>query len=306
MDTSVGARLAVCMLIFVAGMVVVYANFRLLAFLALRRPVSPRTKIIWPLLLVLMAFCIVDAVRLEPNWLRVTRHTIESSKLPSGSRIRIVQISDIHLESFGPREKRMIELTKRQKPDIIVLTGDQTYLDDPHVLGQLTKVTAQLADIAPVYAIEGNWDFAESMLAVHKGGAKLLSDWTVANTGGGARVAMCCLPWNGGSLSRPPKRADSLCRIVLCHMPEQFPAMARQKVDLMLAGHTHGGQVRLPIFGALLPDRRLVGRYQAGMYRIGDSRLYVSRGIGMEGGHAPRIRFWCRPELPVIDVTSLK
>ncbi len=304
MDTSVGVRLTVCLFLFAVGMAVVYANFRLVAFLALGRRVSRRTKIIWPLLLALMTFCMVDAIRIEPNWLQVTHHTIKSPRLASGASIRIVQISDIHLESFGPRERRMIELTKRQKPDIIVLTGDQTYLDDPQVLRQLTQVTSRLTCIAPVYAIEGNWDSAESMLAVHEGGAKLLSDWTVAKGRGGARVAMCCLPWNEGSLSPPTREADSLYKIVLCHMPEQFPTVARQNVDLILAGHTHGGQVRLPLFGALLPDRALVGRYQAGMYRIGDSRLYVNRGIGMEGGSAPRVRFCCRPEITVIDLVG--
>ena len=172
-------------------------------------------------------------------------------------------------------------------------------------LRQLTLIAMRLARIAPVCAIEGNWDTPNDMAALRRGGARLLSDWTALQGRNGARVVLGQAPWNSNGVSSPPEWTKSLYKVVLCHSPEVFLGIDKRRVDLMLAGHTHGGQVRLPIFGALLPDRRLVGRYQAGMYSIGDSLLYVSRGVGMEGGPSPQVRFWCRPEIAVIDIVGM-
>ena len=73
-------------------------------------------------------------------------------------------------------------------------------------------------------------------------------------------------------------------------------------VDLQLSGHTHGGQVRLPLYGALLTLSAMGKRFEAGLYRLGEMALYVNRGLGMEGGAAPRVRFLCRPEITVFDL----
>jgi predicted MPP superfamily phosphohydrolase len=73
-------------------------------------------------------------------------------------------------------------------------------------------------------------------------------------------------------------------------------------VDLFLAGHTHGGQWRLPGFGAILTSSRFWKRYEGGAYREGGTQLYVSRGIGMEGFGAPRARFFCPPEVVAISL----
>ena len=73
------------------------------------------------------------------------------------------------------------------------------------------------------------------------------------------------------------------------------------RVDLFCAGHVHGGQVGLPLYGALVTLSRHGKRYEAGLYQAGPMRMYVSRGIGMEGGSAPRVRFCSRPEIAVIE-----
>ena len=88
------------------------------------------------------------------------------------------------------------------------------------------------------------------------------------------------------------------------HYPDEIYEAAKHGVDLYLAGHTHGGQVALPLYGALVTLSRYGKRFEAGLYHVGETALYVSRGIGMEGGTAPRVRFWARPEIAVIDLVA--
>lgn len=306
MNTSEGARLVVLGVLFVAAWVVVYANLRLLTFAILRRKVNRVGRIVWPLLGLALVLSIVDAFCIEPQWIQLTRHTIATPKLPPGSRLRIVQIADLHLERLGAREIQVMDLTAQAKPDIIVLTGDQSVVKDARAQRELTRVAMRLAEIAPTYAIDGNWDMPADMIALLKGGAVLLGNWTTAKCRGGGEVALGRVSWLEDEVPEPPREVDPLFKVALCHMPHLFDSAAERKIDLMLVGHTHGGQVRLPVFGALLPDRGLVGKYQAGLYRKGQSRLYVSRGVGMEGGSAPRVRFCCRPEVAVFDIVGRK
>jgi hypothetical protein len=93
--------------------------------------------------------------------------------------------------------------------------------------------------------------------------------------------------------SAPP----GVYRVLLYHTPDLMPQAAALGVDLYLAGHTHGGQWRLPGFGAILTSSRCWKRYEAGHYQDGNTHLYVSRGLGMEGFGAPRARFFCPPEV---------
>jgi predicted MPP superfamily phosphohydrolase len=84
--------------------------------------------------------------------------------------------------------------------------------------------------------------------------------------------------------------------------PDVIPASLRGKVDLLCAGHVHGGQVALPWYGALVTLSKYGKQYEAGLYRVAGMAMYVSRGLGMEGGSMPRIRFFARPELAIIEI----
>jgi predicted MPP superfamily phosphohydrolase len=92
--------------------------------------------------------------------------------------------------------------------------------------------------------------------------------------------------------------------LLLYHLPDLMPQAAHLGVDLFLAGHTHGGQWRVPGFGAILTSSRYWKRYEAGRYREGRTHLYVSRGLGLEGFGAPRARFFCPPEIVLITITG--
>ena len=91
-------------------------------------------------------------------------------------------------------------------------------------------------------------------------------------------------------------------RILLYHSPELMPEANAGNIDLYLCGHTHGGQIRLPFYGALLTSSQLGKQYEMGHYQAGRTHLYVSRGIGLEGLSAPRVRFLCPPEITLITL----
>jgi len=89
--------------------------------------------------------------------------------------------------------------------------------------------------------------------------------------------------------------------LLLYHSPDLIEGAAAHEIDLYLAGHTHGGQIRLPLFGALFTASTYGKRYEMGRYQMGDTTLYVSRGLGMEGMGAPRARFLCPPEVVLVE-----
>lgn len=305
MDTSESTRTIVLFALLWLGITVTVFNGRLLLRTVLRRKNSTLGKIIWPTLGFLMVLCVVDALYIEPSFVTATHHTIQTTKLPPGARVRIVQLSDLHLEEFGKRERRMLLQTAEARPDVVVLTGDYRNEDTSVTEEALDKIAKQLSAIAPTYAIHGNWDSSEEMNILRRSGVVPLDKWIMVKGSKGGRLALGQVEWSTQEVTQTPTaNMKQLYQVLLNHMPlsHLVASAERNGVDLMLAGHTHGGQVRLPWFGALLPDRDLVGEYQAGLNEYGKSLLYVNRGIGMEGGNAPRVRFCCRPEVAVIDI----
>ena len=93
--------------------------------------------------------------------------------------------------------------------------------------------------------------------------------------------------------------------VLLYHAPDLMPQAAEHGIDLYLCGHTHGGQVRLPIVGAILTSSQLGKRYEMGLYQEKRTHMYVSRGVGLEGLSAPRVRFLAPPEIALITLQSL-
>jgi predicted MPP superfamily phosphohydrolase len=91
-------------------------------------------------------------------------------------------------------------------------------------------------------------------------------------------------------------------QVLLYHSPELMPEASNLGIDLYLCGHTHGGQVRLPLIGPLLTSSQLGRRFVMGIYRIGQTHLYVSRGVGLEGLSAPRVRFKAPPEITLVTL----
>ena len=213
--------------------------------------------------------------------------------------VRIVQLSDLHLEGFGRREERALEIVRSAKPDLILLTGD--YVSKGTALAHKEHVQRFFSSLeAPfgVYAVPGNWDTNASAL-VEGTGVELLVGQSARSRVRGSDVWIA-----GGWYDMPPPSADDSAdfSIYLQHSPDYLAKASDAGYNLYLAGHTHGGQVRVPGFGAVVTMSRFWKKYEAGLYREGETYLYVNRGLGLEGGWAPRVRLFCRPEVTVIDL----
>jgi len=252
--------------------------------------------------------CMAYGYFIEPRWVEVTRVRVVSARLRGASRpVRIVQVSDFHCEAYAGLAEDVPEIVAGLEPDVIVFTGDS--LNDREGLGRFRRCMTRLAGIAPTLAVRGNWD-----VGAHGGpdffgstGVVELSGQAVKITAAGADV------WFAGApVDDPPKLAaalatapDGACKVLLYHYPDPIlEVAARGDVDLQLSGHTHGGQVALPFYGALVTVSRHGKRFERGLYKVGSTQLYVNRGIGMEGGPAPRVRFFARPEITLIELAG--
>jgi predicted MPP superfamily phosphohydrolase len=242
----------------------------------------------------------------EPYWLSITHTKVTSAKLPKGAQpIRIVHISDLHCDPKPRLEGGLDQAIARERPDLIVFTGDSinSLAGLPIFKACLTRV----AKVAPTFVVRGNWDawYWHGVALFGQTGAQELDGSAAKLDVRGFRI------WVAGvaveherslekSLSSIP--ADAF-KVVLYHYPDLIKEVAALKVDLYCAGHTHGGQVALPFYGALTTLSKFGKKYEAGLYREGQTFLYVNRGIGMEGGPAPRVRFCARPEVTVIEIS---
>jgi hypothetical protein len=251
--------------------------------------------------------CFLYGYLIEPYWPSVTRVKITSDKLPSGSRpIRIAHISDLHCDPKPRLEEKLPDIIAAEKPDIIVFTGDSA--NSAGGIPVFKQCMSRLSAIAPTFAVKGNWDTALWRRADLFGdtGARELKDKAV-------RIEIEGTPlWIGGvpagfrnyieeAFSDAP--ANEL-KILLYHYPDEIAEAARIGIDLYCAGHTHGGQVALPFYGALITLSQFGKKYEAGLYREQGTWMYVNRGIGMEGNVAPRVRFCARPEVTILEVSS--
>ncbi len=244
----------------------------------------------------------VDAFFIEPQWLDVTHHELRSRSLPLIRSIKIAHISDLHTHGLGTLERKVLKSIEQERPDIIVITGDTTSpgVDDAHRIQVLSRLKAPDG----VYASRGNWEIWSSMdneqdvydkseITYLLNQSVKIQDhlWLV-----GIDDSLAGAPDVERALERIPKHDGC---IALIHSPIGFddPKLS-SKCALVFAGHTHGGQVRLPLWGALwLPPAS--GPYVSGWYRREESQMYVSRGLGMS---ILDMRFFCRPELAFITV----
>jgi hypothetical protein len=258
-------------------------------------------KIVLSILSAGIGLCLIDGFFIEPYQLVVEKLEIRTSKLTT-NRIRIVQLSDLHCDDVIRLENRIKASVTELHPDVIVFCGDAVNM--PEGLNNFRSVMKSCADVAPTYAVRGDWDFFKPRLDYFGGtGAQELSASSVKIEKNGESI------WLGGVLSGSPKLVPRALAeippgaftVFAYHFPYPDVLPANASVDLFLAGHTHGGQVVLPGVGVLITRSKYGTRYLSGMYRVGKMWMYVNSGIGMQG-RMPRVRFLCPPKLAVIDI----
>lgn len=250
------------------------------------------------------------ATWVEPFRLTVTRLELNSPKLEGATPLRVLHISDIHFEGWTPRERQLVQTVQELAPDLILLTGDYLNLsavEDPAVHVSVRDLLGTLSACAPTCAVTGSppVDLPHTIPAIFAG---LPITWLLDEvTDIHLRdhrirlVGVRCTrnrKRDGPRLRRLlPEGTGDTFTILLYHSPDLMPEAVKAGIDLYLAGHTHGGQLRLPLFGAVITSSDFWKRYEAGLYQEGTTTLYVSRGLGMEGLGAPRARFLTPPEI---------
>jgi len=253
----------------------------------------------------------------EPFQIRVTERKLAFSQWsPDTPPLRLLHLSDLHLERKGLREERLNDLIAELCPDLICFSGDILSLShnlDPRAIADARAVIGRWRAPLGVYAVTGSplVDVPEAAASVLEGLPHLrwLCDESMILNPSGRPLALVGLSCSHNPAAAGRKLTAALAKvppdtpvILIYHSPDLAPYAARSRVDLQLSGHTHGGQIRAPFFGAIVTSSVYGKRFEMGCYKLRRAgaqplTLYVSRGIGVEGGIAPRARFLCQPEI---------
>lgn len=259
-------------------------------------------------LIVLIAWVAWSNLSIEVNG-----YTVESSLLPQAfDGFRIAHISDLHNAQFGKNNSALIKRLRESQPDIIAITGDS--VDSRHTNFEITlNFIEQAMDIAPCYFVVGNHEsrFEEEEYQSFENrlidfGVIVLHNETVNIEVDGEKITVCGVddPMFDENFSENLKNCavENEFTILLSHRPESFAEYVENGYNLVLSGHGHGGQVRIPFFGGLyVPGQGIFPEFDAGIYTDGDTNMIVSRGIG---NSVIPIRINNSPEVIIIDLKS--
>jgi predicted MPP superfamily phosphohydrolase len=241
----------------------------------------------------------------------IEKRTIALPRLtPSHEPPRIAHITDLHMCGRITRGyfERVVEETNALNPDIIAITGD--IVETELCIGWIPETLGRLKAASGVYYVLGNHDRHVDIKSLHAA----LADAGLVHLGGSCECVTVRgvpivlggneLPWFEPASNfdgvAPRDESGLPLRILLSHSPDEFEWAQANDVDLMLAGHLHGGQVRLPLFGAIFSPSRYGVRYTLGVFTAGKTVMHVSRGTGS----LTPLRYNCPPEIALLTLTS--
>lgn len=276
-----------------------------------------------------LALAVLAALLLAGNaWANArvwnARVEIRDEKIPAAfDGFVLCQVSDVHNEARGEGNAALLRALREAAPDLICITGD--FLDSRRTdLDFALELAGQLAEIAPAVYVTGNHEARlKDLSALEAGlaarGVQVLRDGWTPLARGGEEIALLGLDDPGfaagedwtlsegldqtqARLSALLAQAGDRFSLVLSHRPELLPAYAEAGADLVLSGHAHGGQVRLPGIGGLFaPGQGILPRLTSGVYARGETRLVVSRGLG---NSAFPLRVFNPPEIVTVTLRA--
>jgi predicted MPP superfamily phosphohydrolase len=265
----------------------------------------------------------VDAYVVEPLLVETTELSLAFDDLdPAAPPVRVVHITDTHIERSSFREASVIRKVNALQPDIVVLTGDYlnlSNLSDPTSAAHFRQFVAQLEAPYGIYAVRGSVEPSLESMAWLVEGTEVVwleqeavtvdvrgQSVTLVGVACSHRqerdVARLARAMADGGAGGVPAGAFTL---LLYHSPDLIREAAGHQVDLYLGGHTHGGQLCLPFYGAIVTNSIYGRRYASGLFEEGGTTMVISRGVGFEGGGMPRARFLCRPEIVSLELRGL-
>lgn len=255
----------------------------------------------------------------QNNTLVTTRYTIQSSKLPdSFDSFTLVQLSDLHGKSFGKNQKKIIEKISDVQPDTILFTGDlidYRRYDETHSL----ILMEEMVKIAPVYYVIGNHEVWSQNIAsleqkLRERGVHVLRNETVEIENGTDKIRLTGIDDPANEVvgyEDHMKSTDDLNQamdgietedtyhIMMAHRPELLSLYSEYGFDLVVTGHAHGGQFRIPTGGVFAPNQGFLPEYTAGIHEVQQTKMIVNRGLG---NSTFPIRLFNRPEIGVITL----
>lgn len=272
-----------------------------------------------------MVLACLISLWLSYNWLTVSKFTVTDDKI-SGS-FRIVLISDLHEHRFGGGNEKLAEKIREQSPDLIIIDGDMINSDSENA-DTAVEVVRRLNGIAPVYYSLGNHEY-DYMAAGHgelpeeleAAGAEVLNYKNIDIEIKGNRIRLGGLYEYGFETSMQSEEVNAGVTeyleqytgtdryLIMCaHRPESFypwDTADQWGIDLVLSDHLHGGQVIIPGVGGLYnPLDGFFAEFDYGQYKLGDSDMIITRGLGSNLKMLPR--FNNPPEIAVVDVEGEK
>ena len=250
-------------------------------------------------------------VGFEPNNIQIERQVITIKNLPqSFDGIKIVHLSDFHSLWFGSREKKVLKILEQLKPDFVFITGDFV---DPITKAITDKKLSSIKIFwerlakkykSRIFGVLGNHDTDMVKNLLERSGITVLDNENKKLSLGNDFIYLIGVDDPFVGLDDLPKAMAGVDKnnpkILLAHAPEIIDKALEQKIDLILVGHTHGGQVNIPVFNRLIQPLSEYGRkYPQGLFKIESTYLYVNRGVGTS--FFP-MRFNCSPEITLIEL----
>lgn len=238
--------------------------------------------------------------------------------------LRIAHLSDLHGHEYGEDSAELLAMVAEQEPDLIVLTGD--LMDRESQITMIPALAKGLVSIAPTYYVTGNHEWSVEWsgsadavrtlkeLLTNCGVVVLSNEYVLLERGACALVLAGVDDPNGYADQKTPEELyaeieteqSGLFTILLAHRNDAFERYAKAGYDFVLSGHGHGGIIRLPFTDGLLsPARTLFPTWTAGVYTLGDSTLFVSRGLGNNTVPISGFRLFNRPDLAILDLNAI-
>lgn len=236
---------------------------------------------------------VADAKWIEPTWLRVRRLRIGNGQ----PTIRLVHFSDLHYKGDRSYAESVVKTINSFSPDLVCFTGD--IMEQARFLPEALEILSGIK--SPMYGVPGNHDYwsGASFEVIGQCFRATGGDWLLdeQRAVAGGKINLVGITCRGFYDALPPLNPDTK-NILLMHYPAWIKRQGDRKFDLALAGHSHGGQVRIPFYGALILPFG-VDQYDLGLFQTQSGPLYVNPGIGW---FYVDVRFNCRPEVTVIEV----
>ena len=279
-----------------------------------------KKKIIVILIIIILLSLISYYLYYENNMLQVSNYVITSDKIPKEfNNYKIVQISDFHNTKSKKLHNSLVKEISNIKPNIIVITGDFIDANKTDINTSINFIK-KIKDIAPIYYITGNHEASiESYNKLQEelinNNVTILDDKVEVLENNNTPINLIGL--DDPAFNKDPYRDDKTTikddlkmitydktqyTILLSHRPELIDTYTEENFDLVLSGHAHGGQIRIPFLGGLVaPNQGFLPKYTSGIYEKNDTKMIVSRGIG---NSIIPFRINNRPELVVINLQN--